>query len=121
MKVIRKLETLLSKTPQPRRQEGIAQDGLLQFVLPSQSASFDALQGVFSEFCSRHILVALRQKPARGAVECAYHVRLLDPSSHKAFLSELESLWDISRIRLEMRPVGTAVGRSNPADPGAQP
>ena len=90
----------LSWSPWASRREF---EGLLRFMLPSQSKAAGTLPEIFGQYCTGSVLVASREAIQGEVLEYAYQVRLIDPSYKVDLVDAIAKLPDASEVSLVMQ------------------
>ena len=90
----------LSWSPWASRREF---EGLLRFMLPSQSKAAGTLPEIFGQYCTGSELVASREAIQGEVLEYAYQVRLIDPSYKVDLVDAIAKLPDASEVSLVMQ------------------
>ena len=78
-------------------------EGLLRFVVPSESRMEPQVTKVLEQCCSGFQLIAMREAVQGDALEYSYHVRLVDPSYQTDLVDELQQIPDLSDASLLMQ------------------
>jgi uncharacterized membrane protein YhiD involved in acid resistance len=78
-------------------------EGLLRFMLPSESSSDEGVQEVFAQYCSSTFLVAMREAVQGDVIEYSYQIRLLDPAYQSDLLNALNRVENITEVSLLMQ------------------
>lgn len=78
-------------------------EGLLRFMLPSDSTVDDRIQEIFREYCASSLLVAMREAVQGDMIEYSYQVRLIDPAYQPDLLDALHQIEEASEISLLMQ------------------
>jgi uncharacterized membrane protein YhiD involved in acid resistance len=78
-------------------------EGLLRFMLPSESPSHSYLQDIFTKYASSTELVAMREAIQGEVQEYSYQIRLIDPSYKTDLVDTLSKLEDVSEVSLVMQ------------------
>lgn len=78
-------------------------EGLLRFILPSDSSSDLHLQEIFASYTSSAEMVAMREAIQGNALEYSYQLRLIDPTYKGDLLNALNKLQDIEEVSLVMQ------------------
>ncbi|MES2706197.1 MAG: DUF4956 domain-containing protein [Verrucomicrobiota bacterium] len=78
-------------------------EGLLRFMLPSESRATSSLQQIFGQYCTTTELIASREAIQGEVLEYAYQVRLIDPSYKVDLVDAIAKLPDASEVSLVMQ------------------
>lgn len=78
-------------------------EGLLRFLLPTDSDSHPLLQKIFSKYTSAVTLVSVREAVQGGFLEYAYQTTLLDSDQQHAMMDDLLAIEDIEEPSILMQ------------------
>ncbi len=78
-------------------------DGLLRFNSSASPTADERLKRLLLQYCSRFVLVNLREVAQGKRLEHAYHVKLRDPSFQQPLVAAIRTLDEINDISLLMQ------------------